>query len=548
MSRSRTLQVLSLGVFLLAGSARPQALPQADGAAPFLRPTADITLSGVLTVSRFEVPRDVTVWLSDDLTLRSTGPIVIEGAIAAWSDTRTATGRRGFSLELISAERITVNGVLAVGTGKHGVASGIAGGHGGNLTLQAPLIISAGNLLGGAGGDGGPNADGGKGGDVLASGALISTSGAAVRVIGGPGGAGGSGSQGSSGAPGGTGGDGGDGTVGVPGNDGLDIILETPAPDGLPGAPCTPGTPGGVGSVAEGGSGGMGGPGGTATTAGGNGGLGGIGGKGGAAQGSGGGRGGQAGGCCFAPSTGPNGANGGAGGPALGGTGGKGGSGGIGSGTGMGGDGGMGGGGGDATGGSGGNGGRGANGFFAGAGGTAGTLGSGNAGSGGSGGSAGNGGLGSGQPGFPGVSGSGVDGIAGFNGASGTLCHPLVSWTDTGFGLAGTAGLVPKLSGTGTLAPLTVNTLQLTDGSPIATAGLFAGFSPLLFPFKGGYLVPAPDLLVTLATGGFGGLSLPFFLPASMPSGFVFHLQFWILDPDGPAGFSASNGLRARTP
>ena len=66
---------------------------------------------------------------------------------------------------------------------------------------------------------------------------------------------------------------------------------------------------------------------------------------------------------------------------------------------------------------------------------------------------------------------------------------------------------------------------------------------------RSGVLVPNADVLVPgLPTDANGELFLPFIWPAGVPSGFHLYFQDWIVDPAGPKGFSASNGLQALTP
>ncbi len=121
-------------------------------------------------------------------------------------------------------------------------------------------------------------------------------------------------------------------------------------------------------------------------------------------------------------------------------------------------------------------------------------------------------------------------------------------WTDVGSGLAGVSG-VPVLAGTGTLIGGDPVSLALSNANPNSTVGFILGFSFLGAPFKGGTLVPAPDLLVTgLPTDGSGTLVINSTWPTGIPSGSQFWMQEWIADPAGPEGFSASNGLLATTP
>jgi hypothetical protein len=74
------------------------------------------------------------------------------------------------------------------------------------------------------------------------------------------------------------------------------------------------------------------------------------------------------------------------------------------------------------------------------------------------------------------------------------------------------------------------------------------GVSPLDAPFKGGVMVPSPDLLFVLTTDFFGASSFGGLWPAGVPSGFTTYFQWWIQDPGGPKGFAASNALAGTTP
>jgi hypothetical protein len=122
------------------------------------------------------------------------------------------------------------------------------------------------------------------------------------------------------------------------------------------------------------------------------------------------------------------------------------------------------------------------------------------------------------------------------------------TWTDLGLGLAG-AGGTPSLAGTGTLIGGQPVTLALTGAKVASTAALVIGLHQANAPFKGGTLVPMPDLLITgLPTGPSGALALSTTWPAGLPSGFTLHFQQWVVDATGPHGFTATNGLSATTP
>jgi hypothetical protein len=71
------------------------------------------------------------------------------------------------------------------------------------------------------------------------------------------------------------------------------------------------------------------------------------------------------------------------------------------------------------------------------------------------------------------------------------------------------------------------------------------GLAKASLPFKGGVLVPSPDVVVPLATGPAGTFALPFVWPAGIPGGLQLWFQTWIQDAAAVAGFAASNGPQA---
>jgi len=117
-------------------------------------------------------------------------------------------------------------------------------------------------------------------------------------------------------------------------------------------------------------------------------------------------------------------------------------------------------------------------------------------------------------------------------------------FTDLGGGKPGTGGLEPVLTGTGPLTGGSSNALDLADALPGTTTNLFFGLRNLSTPFKGGTLVPAPDVLVPgLPVDGTGASSLPFTWPIGVPAGTSVFFQHWVDDPGAGQGLSASNGL-----
>jgi hypothetical protein len=102
-----------------------------------------------------------------------------------------------------------------------------------------------------------------------------------------------------------------------------------------------------------------------------------------------------------------------------------------------------------------------------------------------------------------------------------------------------TAGL--PLGGSQVL--LTVTGLPL-----LGSTNLITGFSALKAPFKGGVMVPAPDVLIAGLPVVLGSCAFTFTFPAAMPSGAAAIFQFWTQDPAAPLGLSASNGVQLSVP
>ena len=122
-------------------------------------------------------------------------------------------------------------------------------------------------------------------------------------------------------------------------------------------------------------------------------------------------------------------------------------------------------------------------------------------------------------------------------------------YTDLGGALAGSGGLAPTLVGAGPLAGGSDNALLLTHALPGTLTHLVLGLSQLGAPFKGGILVPSPDLLLFgLPVDAAGASSVPVGMPSGVPAGASVYAQHWVVDPAGPKGFAVSNGLRLTTP
>ncbi|MHC5211074.1 MAG: hypothetical protein ACYTG2_10185 [Planctomycetota bacterium] len=121
-------------------------------------------------------------------------------------------------------------------------------------------------------------------------------------------------------------------------------------------------------------------------------------------------------------------------------------------------------------------------------------------------------------------------------------------WADLGNALAGTHG-DPSLVGQGTLIGCNPLGLTLSNALENSSTALVVGLSTLGAPFKGGVLVPSPDiLLLGLPTDPAGSLTLGASWPGGIPPGFTFTFQHWITDAAGPQGLSASNAVAGTTP
>jgi hypothetical protein len=147
---------------------------------------------------------------------------------------------------------------------------------------------------------------------------------------------------------------------------------------------------------------------------------------------------------------------------------------------------------------------------------------------------------------------TGIDGDQGDNsaeasGAAYVFEGPKSPWADLGHALAGGGGL-PNLLGTGELLPGMPVSIALFGAHPSADCVLVLGVSNLSTPFKGGVLVPAPDLIVGQTVDPFGEAFFGGLWPPGIPSGFSVHFQYWIVDAAGPAGFAASNAVSGTTP
>ena len=120
-------------------------------------------------------------------------------------------------------------------------------------------------------------------------------------------------------------------------------------------------------------------------------------------------------------------------------------------------------------------------------------------------------------------------------------------WIDLGGQLP--ADGAASLSATGGATAGSPLELEASGLVPRAPATLVLGTSVANLPFKGGTLVPSPDLLLSgLVLDGQGALLLGATMPEGLPAGLTLCLQLWSPDPSGPKGFAATNALLITVP
>lgn len=113
---------------------------------------------------------------------------------------------------------------------------------------------------------------------------------------------------------------------------------------------------------------------------------------------------------------------------------------------------------------------------------------------------------------------------------------------------ATSVGVTPRLTAVGTLEAGSLRALCLREARPVALATLIVGLAQIDAPFEGGVLVPSPTILLPLGTGPSGALDVSASWPAGLPSLLTTYYQYWIADPEGPKGFTASNAVAGTTP
>ena len=120
-------------------------------------------------------------------------------------------------------------------------------------------------------------------------------------------------------------------------------------------------------------------------------------------------------------------------------------------------------------------------------------------------------------------------------------------WVDLGAGLDGQGHA--QLEGLGSLAPGTHFDLRVSGAAPNMPVTLVMGFDSLHAPFKGGTMVPAPDLMdFGLMSDALGDVDYDSKLPEMIEPGTNVLFQLWIQDASAPQGIAATNALLASVP
>lgn len=121
-------------------------------------------------------------------------------------------------------------------------------------------------------------------------------------------------------------------------------------------------------------------------------------------------------------------------------------------------------------------------------------------------------------------------------------------WVDLLGSLPGSLA-VPTLLGHGSMLPGETQTLEIEGSLPGAPTALVVGLSHLGAPFKGGTMVPAPDIVVGFFPTFPGNpTNIALTWPTGLPSHASTYWQCWMIDPGGVLGFAATNGLQGTTP
>jgi len=110
---------------------------------------------------------------------------------------------------------------------------------------------------------------------------------------------------------------------------------------------------------------------------------------------------------------------------------------------------------------------------------------------------------------------------------------------DLGYALAG-AGPAPTMTVTFTATPDTLH-LDSAGAGPLSPGMLFVSMNLVLMPFKGGTLVPSPQMLVPVVATLAGKAEVPLLADGSLPTGLQLYAQAWF--KQGLSLYAATNGV-----
>ncbi|MBM3985395.1 MAG: VCBS repeat-containing protein, partial [Planctomycetes bacterium] len=126
--------------------------------------------------------------------------------------------------------------------------------------------------------------------------------------------------------------------------------------------------------------------------------------------------------------------------------------------------------------------------------------------------------------------------------------EPHTTWADLGGALAGATG-APTLVAGGELSVGQVVSVTVRGAAPDAPAWIVLGLSAVNAPFKGGTLVPDPQVAYgPLLTNAGGGLVLSSTMSTDLPPGTTIVMQAWFADASGPEGATASSAQMGTSP
>jgi len=121
-------------------------------------------------------------------------------------------------------------------------------------------------------------------------------------------------------------------------------------------------------------------------------------------------------------------------------------------------------------------------------------------------------------------------------------------FSNMGGGLAGGAVGTPILVATGQPLDGQLLSLELSKMPAATPAFVVLGLGLVVAPFKGGLLLPQPDIVLgPMLADSSGELTVGSAWP-NIPGGFVFWVQAWVQDGSGPVGFTATPTTRIAVP